>query len=159
VRILGVILLFAIITGNGAPMHDEPKRIFLPVGESVVTSPFGYRTNPVSGNREFHEGVDLLAPEDAPILAVGTGRVVFSGKYRGYGNIVVIRHAQGITSHYAHCKILTVKAGYYVKGGQVIGAVGRTGRATGYHLHFEIRRNGRPVDPLGTIPELQRDKT
>lgn len=157
-RLFATLLFYAITMAHGAPMQEQARHIFLPVGESIVTSPFGYRLNPISGNREFHEGVDLLAPEDAPILAVGTGRVVYAGKYRGYGNIIVIRHARGITSHYAHCKSVGVRFGRYVTGGEVIGAVGKTGKATGYHLHFEIRRNGRPVDPLSTIPELQREK-
>ncbi len=156
---LGALLCSALIVAKGTPMFDEPKRIFLPVGQSVVTSPFGYRSNPVSGGKEFHPGVDLLAPEDTAIVAVGTGHVVYAGKARGYGNLVIIRHARGITSHYAHCKSVIVKYGYYVKGGQLLGAVGRTGKATGYHLHFEIRRNGRPVDPLSTIPELQKENT
>ena len=137
-------------------MAEERSLIFIPVVGAVVTSTFGFREHPVSGERKFHTGIDLAAYEGAPIRSLGAGRVVFAGIYRGYGNLIVLRHARGYTSHYGHCKKITVTVGQFVHGGQILGAVGSTGQSTGPHLHFEVRRNGRAIDPLLEIDNFPR---
>jgi murein DD-endopeptidase MepM/ murein hydrolase activator NlpD len=112
-----------------------------------VSSPFGRR-----GLRGFHPGIDITAPKGTPIRAVADGLVVESGRkldgYSGYGKIIVIQHGNGMKTLYAHNKKNLVKPGRCVKAGDIIGEVGTSGNATGSHLHFEIRKNGRPVNPL-----------
>jgi murein DD-endopeptidase MepM/ murein hydrolase activator NlpD len=132
---------------------QKKQEVFHPIPYSIVSSLFGYRTDPIDGRTHFHTGVDFVAEKGTAVRALGAGRVTFLGDYRGYGNLLVIRHARGFTSHYAHCQNFLVSVGQFVKGGQIIASVGRTGRATGPHLHFELRRDGRPVDPLRFIDE------
>jgi murein DD-endopeptidase MepM/ murein hydrolase activator NlpD len=102
----------------------------------------------------FHDGVDIAALEGASIAAVERGEVVYSDQLRGYGNIVIIRHAGGIASVYAHNQINLVREGQQVGRGEVIAKVGSTGRTTGPHLHFEIRKNNAAQDPLRYLPQL-----
>jgi murein DD-endopeptidase MepM/ murein hydrolase activator NlpD len=96
-----------------------------------------------------HTGVDMMAPEGSPIRAAAGGTVVFAGQYFAYGNIVDIQHADGFVSRYAHMQAFArgIAPGRPVAAGEVIGKVGHTGRAHGAHVHFEVRMNGRPVDP------------
>ena len=112
-----------------------------------VTSPFGSRTSPITGTSEFHEGIDLGAPYGAPIRAAAAGVVTFAGQMQGYGNIVIIQHPGGMETRYAHQSTMRVTKGQPVAAGEVIGAIGATGEATGPHLHFEVRLGGEPVDP------------
>lgn len=107
-----------------------------------VSSPFGYR------GREFHEGLDIAAPMGTPICAADSGTVVHSGRYAGYGNLIIINHGNGYQTYYGHCSKLYVSAGQSVQRGQKIGAVGMTGQATGPHCHFEVRVNGVQQNPL-----------
>ncbi len=116
---------------------------FLWPARGQVTSRFGERR----GNRA-HKGIDIAAPEGAPIVAAESGQVIYSGKISGYGKVIVIEHASGFVTVYAHNRKNYVKAGEWVERGQRIGEVGKTGRASGPHLHFEIRVNNTPVDPL-----------
>lgn len=96
-----------------------------------------------------HMGIDISSPTGTPIKASCGGRVIYSGNtIRGYGNLILIRHSEDYVSVYAHNEINLVDEGEYVEAGQVIGRIGRTGQATGPHLHFEIRKNNRPFDPL-----------
>jgi murein DD-endopeptidase MepM/ murein hydrolase activator NlpD len=118
-----------------------------PVG-GKVSSGFGRR-----GKRHFHAGIDIPMPQGTPITAVQDGVVlevstIKSKKYRGYGNTALIDHGSGITTMYAHCQSVSVKAGQRVQQGDVVGSVGNTGRTTTHHIHFEVRKNGKPVDPL-----------
>ena len=113
-----------------------------------VTSRFGQRTHPITKEPDYHMGVDIHVPHGAPIRAAKAGAVVFSGLRGGYGNAVIIQHDAKSSSLYAHCSRLHVKRGQKVHQGQVIAAVGETGRATGPHLHFEIRTGGGAVNPL-----------
>jgi murein DD-endopeptidase MepM/ murein hydrolase activator NlpD len=122
--------------------------------QSVVgrlTSGFGVRANPMGAGTESHPGLDLGAASGTPIKAVRDGTVRFSGPRGGYGNIVILDHGDGTETRYAHCSRLDVAEGATVKAGQVIAAVGSTGRSTGPHLHFEVRVKGAPVDPTGWI--------
>ena len=116
-----------------------------------ITSGFGSRVHPVLGYRRFHAGVDFGAPHGTRITAADSGKVIFSGWYGGYGNSVIVDHGGGLTTLYAHASRLTVSEGQSVVKGQAIAAVGSTGLSTGPHLHFEVRRNGNPVDPMGFL--------
>src|SRR5207302_10300842 len=126
-------------TGSGA--------LTLPVA-GPVTSPFGARTSPTTGAQEFHEGIDIGAARGTPIRAAASGTVTFAGQMSGYGNVVILQHAGGLQTRYAHQRAMSVAAGQTVAAGEVIGAVGATGEATGPHLHFEVRLNGVAVDPV-----------
>ena len=116
-----------------------------------VSSPFGWRKDPVRGGRDFHTGLDIRAPRGRPIAASQAGKVVHSGWMGGYGKTIVISHPSGMTTLYAHCSSLLVKVGTNVKRGQRIALVGSTGRSTGNHVHFEVRKNGTPMNPLKYI--------
>lgn len=116
-----------------------------------ITSPFGMRTDPVTGNYQLHSGIDIGADYGTPITSSADGNVIFAGWYGGYGYAIIIDHGGGYSTLYAHCSAMYVSANQPVRRGQVIGAVGATGWATGPHLHFEIRRNGVPIDPLSRL--------
>jgi len=113
----------------------------------VVSSTFGMRHDPITGGKRFHGGVDIAAPAGTEVKAPGGGKVTFSGTAKGYGNLVEIDHGDGTVSRYGHNAVNLVAAGDEVKAGQAIAIVGSTGRATGAHLHFEVRQGGRPIDP------------
>ena len=117
-----------------------------------ITSPFGPRIDPITGNPGFHTGVDLQATYGTPILACRSGTVVIASPQGGYGNAVVIDHAGGMATLYAHQSRMAVLPGQVVKAGDVIGYVGATGYATGPHLHFEVRLDGNPVNPVSFLP-------
>ncbi|MBC7330523.1 peptidoglycan DD-metalloendopeptidase family protein [bacterium] len=116
-----------------------------------ITSGFGMRTHPIYHIKKMHTGIDISAHSGTPIKAAAGGEVVFAGWWGGYGNVVIIDHGGGISTLYAHCSAIYVKKGQSVSQGEVIAAVGSTGLSTGPHLHFEVRKNGKPVDPLGYL--------
>ncbi|MGB9607015.1 MAG: murein hydrolase activator EnvC family protein [bacterium] len=116
-----------------------------------LTSRFGMRTHPIYHITKMHTGIDLSAPSGTPIKAAAGGEVVYAGWWGGYGNVVIIDHGGGISTLYAHCSAIYVRKGQKVSQGEVIAAVGSTGLSTGPHLHFEVRKNGKPVDPLGYL--------
>ena len=128
------------------PAPPGSGTLTLPVA-GPVTSPFGARTSPTTGSQEFHEGMDIGAAEGTPIRAAAPGTVTFAGQMSGYGNVVILSHGGGMQTRYAHQSAMSVTAGQTVAAGEVIGAVGATGEATGPHLHFEVRLNGVAVDP------------
>jgi murein DD-endopeptidase MepM/ murein hydrolase activator NlpD len=114
-----------------------------------IASGFGYRIHPIYKTWRMHTGIDFTAPIGTPIYATGDGVVERKkGKMTGYGKVVVIDHGYGYESLYAHMSKIIVKPGEKVKRGQVIGYVGNTGRSTGPHLHYEIKKNGKPVNPV-----------
>jgi murein DD-endopeptidase MepM/ murein hydrolase activator NlpD len=117
-----------------------------PGGE--VTSEFGWRRDPFTGRAKFHRGIDVRAAYGEDIQTAGAGRVVFSGTQRGYGTTVIVQHADGVKTRYAHLSATLVSAGDEVQAGQVLGRAGRSGRATGTHLHFEVIADGKHVDPM-----------
>lgn len=120
-----------------------------------ITSPFGWRRHPLFNTRSFHSGVDIGGPYNGSVRASNAGRVIYSGWYGGYGKVVILDHGQvnglPITTLYAHLNSWNVTAGEYVSKGQVIGCEGTTGYSTGPHVHFEVRVNGRPCNPLSYI--------
>lgn len=133
--------------GSGvSPQTSERESFSLPVN-GKVSSAFGMRRHPIYGDNRFHHGMDIAAPEGADILPARSGRVIFSGTDAGYGNMVVIDHGDGFVSKYAHNRVNLVREGDKVEAGTVIARVGNTGEATGPHLHFEVKYNGKSVDP------------
>lgn len=121
--------------------------LLLPVS-GTINSGFGPR------GASFHDGVDIAAPEGTPIRAIADGEVIYSDQLRGYGNIVILRHDGGIVSVYAHNQANLVREGQRVARGEEIAKVGSTGRVSGPHLHFEIRKNNAAQDPLRYLPQL-----
>ncbi len=121
---------------------------------AILSSPYGYREHPVSGNRRFHTGIDLRSPEGTPIYAVADGTVLESERSGDYGNVVLIDHGAGLESLYGHASRLLVRAGERVRRGEPIALVGHTGNATGDHLHFELRWDRGTVDPRAVLPLL-----
>lgn len=113
----------------------------------ALTSRFGFRRHPIFRIRQFHPGLDIAAPQGSPVRAAFTGTVLFAGWYGGYGKLVVVDHGQGTSTLYGHLSAILVVPGQQVPQGHVIGRVGSTGYSTGPHLHFEVRQNGRPIDP------------
>jgi murein DD-endopeptidase MepM/ murein hydrolase activator NlpD len=122
----------------------------LPVTGSAISSGFGWRVHPITGQRKLHKGVDFAAPTGTPIFAAADGVVTYSGwTDDGYGNVVELRHGNGELTLYAHTNRVFVSKGQVVNKGQAIAEVGSTGRSTGPHLHFEIQPDGRTaVDPM-----------
>jgi len=124
------------------------KKIFILPVDGYITSGYGYRVNPfISNVRHFHKGIDIAANMGTPIKAARDGLVIFSGRLEGYGNCIFIRHQDGYITVYAHNKVNKVKVGDIVYQGQEIAEVGRTGYATGPHLHFEVRKLDQPINP------------
>ena len=119
----------------------------LPVEGGWYSSNFGWRIDPFTGQRAFHEGIDVMAEQGTPFRAAAGGVVVFSDVHPQYGNMIEIDHGNGLITRYAHASKRLVKLGDVVLRGVKIGEVGKTGRATGTHLHFEVRQRGAPVNP------------
>lgn len=138
-----------IIPGKSKKMKEaiytDHNRFAWPVGGKVM-SPFGVR----HGRR--HDGIDIKAVSGTPIHAADSGKIVYAGSMRGYGNLILIRHKDDFFTAYAHNKKNGVKEGEKVKRGDVIGHVGRTGRATGSHLHFEVREGEKARNPMFFLP-------
>ena len=116
-----------------------------------INSPFGWRRHPITRRRDFHTGIDIKAPRGRVIKAAKAGRVEYAGWMGGYGRVVVIRHNDGLSTLYAHCSSLSVRNGQSISQGQDVARVGTTGRSTGPHLHFEVRRGKSPTNPLALL--------
>lgn len=116
-----------------------------------ISSTFGYRSDPFNGGRRLHSGVDMAGAHGSPIYATGDGVVSFAGRQSGYGNVVVLRHAMGFETRYAHMSRIRVQEGQRVSRGDRIGDMGSTGRSTGPHLHYEVRTGGTPRNPMTYI--------
>ena len=127
-----------------------------PVRKGWMSSRFGHRVDPINGKRAWHNGVDFAGKEGADVIAVAAGVVVFAGERSGYGRMVEINHGSGYSTRYGHHKELVVKAGDIVRKGEVIGLMGSSGRSTGPHVHFEVFKNGRVVDPSTYIHRASR---
>ncbi|MCF0123218.1 MAG: peptidoglycan DD-metalloendopeptidase family protein [Ruminiclostridium sp.] len=141
-----------LIVGVGTqPMPELPDGcLFLWPVRGTITSDYGYRF--IFGETNFHRGIDIAAPADTAISAGADGVVTFCGEKGTYGNLVVISHGNGFQTYYAHCSKILVSQGDTVSQGQPVAAVGSTGRSTGPHVHFEVRYNNTPIDPLLYLP-------
>lgn len=116
-----------------------------------VSSPFGYRISPFTGQREFHKGLDISGRVGTPIYAPAKGTVTFAGVDRGYGKSIILNHGSGIVTRYAHLSRIAVKKGQTVTRGELVGKLGNTGRSTGPHLHYEVQINAVCVNPMRYI--------
>ena len=116
-----------------------------------LTSRFGYRRHPFWGGRHFHTGIDIAKKYGSAGKAADAGEVIFSGWWDGYGKAIVVDHGRRTTTVYAHLSRIYKQVGAVVAKGQIIGLVGSTGYSTGPHLHFEVRKNGKPVNPMGFL--------
>ncbi|MED0709340.1 peptidoglycan DD-metalloendopeptidase family protein [Aneurinibacillus aneurinilyticus] len=132
---------------GGSPVATVPGAKVIPLKNFRVASKFGYRIHPILKTKKLHAGIDLAAPMMTPVYAFMAGKVVYSGSAGGYGTLIKIDHGNGIQTWYGHCKRLYVSAGMTVPAGYTISAVGSEGQSTGPHLHFEVRINGKAVDP------------
>lgn len=126
---------------------------FSPVRGSL-TSGFGWRSDPMNGQARFHAGIDIAAKAGSPVYAPQAGRVMYSGPYGGYGNVVVLQHGPSLFTLYGHNAYTLVTYGETVSPGQVIAVVGSTGRSTGPHLHFEVHHQNAYVNPLDYLAYL-----
>ena len=143
---------------NGLPLHNTPAlkpfsrdgKLKLPVS-GAISSRYGLRLDPIKGGLKQHNGVDIAVPEGTQVRPAAPGKIVFSGYSEGYGNCVIVEHEGGVTSIYGHNSANLVKEGDIVDKTSVIALSGSTGRSTGPHVHFEVRKKGAPVDPMDMI--------
>jgi murein DD-endopeptidase MepM/ murein hydrolase activator NlpD len=136
-----------VTTTTGSYSLSNGQIAFPTAKDTPITSEFGWRQHPITGNRKFHTGIDFGADLGTPIYAIANGRVEYAGDKGGYGNTVIINHGSGKSTLYGHASKIYVRKGQQVVRGQMIAAVGSTGMSTGPHLHFEVRVNDKPVDP------------
>ncbi len=137
-------------SSNGKPMQKGTGTMAMPL-RAKVTSPFGWRTHPIFKRRKFHTGIDLAGPRRSPIRASDSGHVLYTGWYGGYGKVVIVSHGRNISTLYAHLSTFAVNKGDNVAKGDIVGYEGATGFATGPHLHFEVRVEGKPNNPLSYV--------
>ena len=126
--------------GRGS-MFDWPIR-------GQISSPYGQRIHPIFKTKSMHAGIDISAPAGTAVKAAAAGEVLFNGWLRGYGQVVILDHGRNYSTVYAHLSSTSVREGQVLKAGAVVGRVGKTGTATGYHLHFEVRVGGTVKNPL-----------
>lgn len=137
-------------------IEDERFIAGRPITWGWLSSRYGYRSDPFTGRRTWHGGVDLAGKEGSDIIAVAAGVVTYSDDRYGYGNLVEIDHGDGLVTRYAHAKELKVEVGDVVQKGQVVALMGSTGRSTGPHVHFEVLRNGKSQNPEDYIQRASR---
>lgn len=152
-----LVLLETLIMERDLKSHSVPDGWPLTTG-GVVTSNFGLRRHPISGRRSMHKGIDIAGKHGADIVTMADGLVIFSGRKTGYGKIVEIRHPDGLETRYAHNSQNLVNEGDLVTKGQVIAKLGSTGRSTGPHVHFEVRREGKALDPMRFLDLSERSR-
>ena len=140
-----------------AELQRKRARTFIPEGKGSkfdwpvrgpMASPFGNRIHPILKRKILHAGIDIASPNGTPIKTAAPGEVIYNGWLRGYGRVIVIDHGRGFSTLYAHLSASLVQEGQIVRAGATIGRVGKTGNVTGYHLHFEVRHYGTPVNPI-----------
>ncbi len=137
-------------------LADESWLSGQPVEKGWVSSQYGMRTDPFSGRRSMHNGIDFAGKEGSGVLAVAAGVVTWTGRESGYGNMVEISHGDGFVTRYAHNKQNLVATGDLVRKGETIALLGTTGRSTGAHVHYEVYKHGRPVDPSSYVHRTRR---
>ncbi|NQT30158.1 MAG: peptidoglycan DD-metalloendopeptidase family protein [Candidatus Saganbacteria bacterium] len=146
---LEVLILKKMAARQGTKVYGSGKMAWPLRGR--ITSRFGYRRHPLWGGRSFHTGLDVAAKYGTPIKAADAGEVIFSGWWDGYGKAIVIDHGRKTTTVYGHMSRIYKRVGDIIAKGQTIGLVGSTGYSTGPHLHFEVRKNGKPVNPISYL--------
>ncbi|WP_228339863.1 M23 family metallopeptidase [Marinobacter sp. F3R08] len=137
-------------------LEDELYLEGRPITWGWLSSKYGYRSDPFTGKRTWHAGVDLAGKDGSDIISVAGGVVTYAGERHGYGNLVEVDHGDGLVTRYAHCKTIKVKVGDVVQKGQVVALMGSTGRSTGPHVHFEVIRNGKSENPETYIKRASR---
>jgi murein DD-endopeptidase MepM/ murein hydrolase activator NlpD len=138
-----------------ADVHTVARAADMRAAGPTVSSPYGWRSDPVDGRHRFHAGMDVRVAYGHEVRAGAPGVVRFAGERAGYGLLVVVDHGEGMETRYAHLSSVQVDVGATVEAGQVIARSGNSGRTTGAHLHFEVRKDGRPLDPAavaGLVP-------
>lgn len=141
--------------------YEEQLKViptYFPAEKGRISSEFGNRSDPFTGQSRFHSGTDIAAPLDTPIYAAADGEVTLAGQHGGYGNTVIIKHGDTYETLYAHLNSIDVSVGDRVEKGEEIGGMGTTGRSTGVHLHYEIIRNGEQINPYLYMTFHQRDE-
>ena len=131
--------------------------IVFPLLAPRLSSNYGTRKHPIFKVVKHHSGLDLAAPEKSHVRVVADGTVIFAGTLPGYGKVVSVSHSDKFVSLYGHLSEVSVETGAQISAGTIIGRVGSTGHATGPHLHFEWRKEGRPLNPLAVFPEIAAD--
>ncbi|RBW49460.1 M23 family metallopeptidase [Marinobacter sp. F3R11] len=137
-------------------LEDELYLEGRPITWGWLSSPYGYRSDPFTGKRTWHGGVDLAGKEGSDIISVAGGVVSYADERHGYGNLVEVDHGDGLVTRYAHCKTIKVSVGDVIQKGQVLALMGSTGRSTGPHVHFEVIRNGKSENPETYIKRASR---
>jgi murein DD-endopeptidase MepM/ murein hydrolase activator NlpD len=135
----------------GLNIEQESKLAGRPVSKGWLSSYYGIRKDPFNGKPTMHKGVDFAGKAGTGVIATGAGIVTWSGERSGYGNLIEIDHGNGLRTRYGHNDVLKVEVGDVVTKGQVLALLGSTGRSTGVHVHYEVLKNGRQVDPLPYI--------
>ncbi len=149
------ILRGAISRGEYNPPAGDSRQPCWPLAYGLITSGFGYRRDPLERDVvRFHAGIDIAAAPREPVHAILGGEVIMAGWHGNFGRLVRIRHSASLESLYAHLELVLVKEGQEVTRGEVIGMLGDSGRTTGYHLHFGVLVEGKPIDPLSRLPEI-----
>ncbi|MEG1887541.1 MAG: M23 family metallopeptidase [Oscillospiraceae bacterium] len=146
---------FNTINENMPVSAKQINQLVWPVN-GVITSEFGYRTDPFTGAYNMHTGIDIGVAKYTDIVCVSDGIVEFAGQEAGYGNYIIVKHSNTLKTLYAHCDTLNAAEGGFVKQGQVIALVGTTGRSTGPHLHFETIVNNKKSNPKWLLPEVKQ---
>jgi murein DD-endopeptidase MepM/ murein hydrolase activator NlpD len=137
-------------SGSAVESEEEISDFQLPV-QAPISSAFGMRRDPFSGQAKFHKGLDLAAPEGMKVVPALQGEVVYAGYMSGYGNTVIVQHSGELQTRYSHLGSIAVNRGDTVDSQNILGTVGSTGRSTGPHLHFEVIRNGMAVNPVENL--------
>jgi len=137
-------------SNSGGPVTKGTGTMAMPL-RAKITSPFGWRKHPIFRSRKFHTGVDIAGPRRSPIRSADSGHVLYTGWYGGYGKVVIVSHGNGMSTLYAHLAQIAVAKGSNVSKGDTIGYEGTTGFSTGPHLHFEVREQGIPKNPLNYV--------
>ena len=132
-------------------LDDQIRPDGRPVREGHISSYFGERQDPFTGHQAFHKGIDFASARGSDVIAVAAGVVTFAGEKTGYGNLVEVSHGNGLITRYGHNQSLAVGVGKTVARGDTLAFVGSTGRSTGPHVHFEVLKNGRQIDPVSFI--------
>jgi len=136
-------------------LSDQGSLSGLPVKHGYVSSGYGWRTDPINGKRALHNGLDFAGKAGSEVVAAASGVVTFTGRDAGYGNVVEVSHGDNYVTRYAHNKQNLVKPGDIVRKGDTIALMGSSGRSTGSHVHYEVYKNGRSVDPSSYVARTQ----